>query len=337
MTSLSVRLLIVVVSYFGVDGYSASSTSRSLVRGGAVAMLCATLACGASAPKLKKPAELNHNRVVVSDRLLPYQQIVNNFNYFTNFTNIAMVVDNDSIVDLSNNDVAVVLTFDDGPDSRSGSVNGTRQVLDILQDLQLRAVFFIQSHARNDNNRYFRGMEEKVGIPLVERMHAEQHLIGVHTGVDGQRAHSWANRHPQREAIGELGNDLQRCKTYIEQRTGSKPCYVRPPFGEHNRAVRQRYADHDLKMILWHIDSRDSTSTYDSEDIEQHLRNRVDKLVARGQRQLVILFHDIDRHTYRAGNLVSYIKAIEETIDAHGLTADFKLTQEEVNNVLINY
>ena len=332
MASLSVRLSLIVVCYFGVDGYSASPSSngRSLIRSGAVALLCATLACSTSAPKINKPVNLSHNRVVVAERLLPYQLV-------NNFTTIAMKIDNDPVIDLSNDDVAVVLTFDDGPDSRSGSINGTRQVLDILQDHQLRAVFFIQSHARNNNNRYFRGMEEKVGIPLVERMHAEQHLIAVHTGVDGQRAHSWANRHPQREAIGELGNDLQRCKTYIKQRTGSEPCYVRPPFGEHNRAVRQRYADHDLKMILWHIDSRDSTSTYDEHDIEQHLRNRVDKLVARGQRQLVILFHDIDRHTYRDGNLLSYLKAIEETIDAHGLNANFKLTREEINNVLADY
>lgn len=323
-------LLVIVVGCYGADGYSSLSNNKiasSLVRGSAVALLCATLACGTSVPKIGEPASRVHNRVESADQLLPYQLV-------DDFMTVAMVVTDDPVIDLSNDDVTVVLTFDDGPDSRSGLINGTRRVLDILQDNQLRAVFFIQSHARNDNNRYFRGMEEKVGIPLVERMHTEGHLIGVHTGVDGQRAHSWANRHPQREAIGELGNDLQRCKSFIKQHTGSDPCYVRPPFGEHNRAVRQRYADYDLKMILWHIDSRDSTSSYDSQDIELHLRSRVGKLVTRGQRQLVILFHDIDRHTYRDDNLLNYLKAIEETINDQGLNADFDLTREEIDQVL---
>ena len=326
-----VRLLLVIVGCYGTAGYSLlpSKTVRSVVNGGAVALLCATLACSTPTPEITRPTNsVFDGRVVIADQLLP-PQLLDNF--------MTVAVNNDIVIDNSNDNVAVVLTFDDGPDSRSGSVNGTRQVLDILHDHQLQAVFFIQSHARNDNNHYFRGMEKRVGIPLVERMHTEGHLVGVHTGVDGQHAHSWANRHPQREAIGELGNDLQRCKTYIKQRTGSDPCYVRPPFGEHNRAVRQRYEDYGLKMILWHIDSRDSTSSYDSQDIERHLRNRVDKLVARGRRQLVVLFHDIDRHTYRAGNLLRYLKAIEETIDAHGLDADFDLTREEIIQVLDNY
>ena len=326
-------LLVIAVGCYGVTGYSALSNNKivkALVGGSAVALLSATLACSTPVPKIERPTDkirfANHESGRDIDQLLPDQLI-------DDFTTVAMVVDDDTVIDLSSDKVDVVLTFDDGPDSRSGLVNGTRRVLDILQDNQLRAVFFIQSHARNDNNRYFRGMEEKVGIPLVERMQAEGHLVGVHTGVDGQRAHSWANRHPQREAIGELGNDLQRCKNYIKRHTGSDPCYVRPPFGEYNRAVRQRYADYDLNMILWHIDSRDSTSSYDSQDIERHLRSRVSKLVARGQRQLIILFHDIDQHTYRDDNLLNYLKAIEETINAHGLNADFDLTREEIDSV----
>lgn len=324
----SIRLLLVVIICYGADAYCGLSTNfiRSVIRGSMVVSFCATLACNVTVPEFKKPTSL----VVNADQLLPDWSVAN-------FITVAMVDDSVHVIDVSDDSVDIVLTFDDGPDSRSGSVNGTRQVLDILQELQLRAVFFIQSHARNDNDRYFRGMEERVGLPLVDRMHAEEHLVAVHTGVDGQWAHSWSNRHPRREAIGELGNDLQRCKSFIKQRTGSDPCYVRPPFGEYNRAVLKRYADHDLKMILWHIDSRDSVSTYDSQDIERHLRDKVDKVVARGRRQLVILFHDIDRHTYRTGNLLRYLKAIAETIDSHGLTADFDLTKQEIDQVLRDY
>lgn len=58
--------------------------------------------------------------------------------------------------------VEVILTFDDGPDTRSGSANGTDRVLSALESNPtghaLNAVFFIQTHAKNNQNNYFRGM-----------------------------------------------------------------------------------------------------------------------------------------------------------------------------------
>ena len=245
--------------------------------------------------------------------------------------------DHSTIVIEYDNSVKVILTFDDGPDTRGGAVNGTRHVLNLLEDQDINAVFFIQSHARSDSNNYFRGMEKSVGIPLVERMHDEGHIVAVHTGMDGKKAHAWANRHPRREALGELGKDLDRSKEYIHARTGAYPRYVRPPFGEYNSAVRARYASRDLNMILWDIDSRDTTPGYDSPEIKKHLQNRVGEFVTRGSRSLIILLHDIDYDTYSADNLHFYITVIEGAIDTHGFAAVLNLSREEIDAILADY
>lgn len=236
----------------------------------------------------------------------------------------------------SNNTVNIILTFDDGPDTRRKD-NGTRHIIDTLQTHAINAVFFIQSHARSDGNNYFRGMEEKVGIPLVEQMHANGHIIAAHTGMDGQYAHAWKNRHPRREAIGALAKDLERCKEYIRARTGAYPRYVRPPFGEHNPAVRSRYAAHDLQMILWDIDSLDTKVGYDRHDVRNHLQNKIKNLVITNNQSLVILFHDIDKTTNSPGNLHSYIIAIDNAINTLGFQSEFNLSRDEIHQILEDY
>lgn len=57
--------------------------------------------------------------------------------------------------------VEIVLTFDDGPHHAENN-NRTRKVLDVLKNTNtitpgIRAVFFIQSDALDDNNNPMRG------------------------------------------------------------------------------------------------------------------------------------------------------------------------------------
>ena len=232
------------------------------------------------------------------------------------------------------NEVSIILTFDDGPDTRKGRVNGTRHVLDVLDSLDFNSVFFIQTHVRSKSGSYYRAMDKEVGQPLVERMHDEQHVIAVHTGMDAWGAHLMAYNHVKREKAGKLGADLERSKDFIYELTGEYPKFVRPPFGVHDKNVRQRYAKHDLKMILWDVDSRDTRRGYERTDIEKHLRSKVGTLAKEGGNKLVVLFHDIDFHTYTADNLVVYIKAIEQTISSNKLVAKFKLSKQEIEGLL---
>ena len=235
------------------------------------------------------------------------------------------------------NTVSIILTFDDGPDTRKGNANGTQRILNTLQHRDISAVFFIQSHARSSNNNYFRGMEKSVGIPLVEQMHDSGHIIAAHTGMDAKRAHGWENRHTKREAKGALGKDLDRCITYIKARTGDCPLYVRPPFGVYNKAVRERYASRDLRMILWDIDSRDTTRGYDKDDIKAHLQAEINKLLTQGKRELVILFHDLNSVTNTKGHLDEYIKVMMQAVFDNNLDPDLQLSKDEIQTILDEY
>ena len=256
--------------------------------------------------------------------------IVDNLTIVSNIPNTE-----DTYVITIDNEVPIILTFDDGPDTRKGNVNGTRHVLDVLEDFDFNAVFFIQTHARSKSGKYYRAMDKDVGQPLVERMHDEQHIVATHTGMDAWGAHAMAHNHVRREAAGKLGKDLERSKAFIYEVTGTYPKFVRPPFGVQNKAVRQRYAKHDLKMILWDIDSRDTTRGYDRTDIEKHLQSKVQSLATAGN-ELVILFHDIDPDTHDTGNFIAYIKVIEQAIAANNLAANFKLSRQEIEDILLD-
>ena len=87
------------------------------------------------------------------------------------------------------------------------------------------------------------------GIALVARMHAEGHTVGVHTG--GTADHE---SHPKAEAAGRLEGELESGKAAIEKATGTEPTFVRPPFGDFNRAVTATYQRTGLTNLLWDID-----------------------------------------------------------------------------------
>ena len=101
-----------------------------------------------------------------------------------------------------------------------------------------------------------------------------------------------------------------------------------------NTTVRARYAAHDLHLVLWDIDSRDTTRGYRRADIRKHLENKIEQFVTRGRRSLVILFHDIDYDTYSGDNLHFYLAGIESAIDAQGFEAVLSLSRAELDDIL---
>ena len=126
--------------------------------------------------------------------------------------------------------VEAILTFDDGPLTTEGSANGTDRILSALESNPtghaLNAVFFIQSHAKDDNGNHNRGMHRE-GKRLVKKMTDAGHIVGVHTGMDAYRAHAEENDHPNRYGAGELMNDLTRAKDFILRYAKHTARYVR--------------------------------------------------------------------------------------------------------------
>lgn len=154
----------------------------------------------------------------------------------------------------------IALTFDDGPDPVY-----TPRLLDLLRRHGAKATFFlVGSHAEQHPE-------------IVERIHAEGHVIGIHNYVHHS---NWLMR-PKTVKM-----QILRTSDVIKRITGVRPDFYRPPWGIVNLFDYRRLGH--LQIVLW-------TSMFG--DWKQ--RVGAEKLYRRMKRKLrpgeVFLLHDCGR------------------------------------------
>lgn len=118
---------------------------------------------------------------------------------------------------------AVALTFDDGPNPYY-----TPQLLDLLKKHGIKATFFLV------------GTKAKQYPQLVKRMHEDGHDIGLH---NYRHISNWFIFPPF------LQRGLRKSADVIEQITGERPIYYRPPWGHFNLCmwtVQKKYV-----TVMW--------------------------------------------------------------------------------------
>ncbi len=150
----------------------------------------------------------------------------------------------------------VALTFDDGPNKEC-----TKDLLDGLKARGVKATFFLMGESIPGNE------------DLVRRMKDEGHLIGNHS-----------YRHIQLTKAGEnaVCDAVDQTSVMIEQITGERPQYLRPPYGDWNDNLECKV---DMTTVLWSVDSLDWKLQN-----RQKIVKRVLKDVKDGD---IILMHDI--------------------------------------------
>lgn len=153
----------------------------------------------------------------------------------------------------------VVLTFDDGPNHRF-----TPQILHILRKKQVRAHFF------------FIGKNVEKYPDIARQAVEEGHIIGNHTYHH--------NGFYLLSAV-QMRKELQECSEVIEEVSGKRPEYFRPPRGIYNRNLLKVTEELGLKLVLW---TRSS--------VDWHPRARVKMIYKRALRRIrggeILLFHD---------------------------------------------
>lgn len=129
----------------------------------------------------------------------------------------------------------IAITFDDGPDLKY-----TPQILDILQEKDVKATFFVV------------GMQVNKYPQVLERIELEGHLIGNHSYY-----------HPSFTKLSseELAAEIKNTDDKIFEVIGHIPNIVRPPYGAINDEVKQQLHDLDKDVVLWNIDPRDWDGT----------------------------------------------------------------------------
>lgn len=150
----------------------------------------------------------------------------------------------------------VALTFDDGP-----KADCTGELLDGLLARGVKATFFLMGENIEGNE------------DLVERMADEGHLIGNH---------SYRHIPLTKAKEGEVIFGVEQTNERIEEITGSRPQYLRPPYGDWNVRLENAVA---MDTVLWSVDSLD----WKLQD-RGKIVSRVLKDVEDGD---IILMHDI--------------------------------------------
>lgn len=119
----------------------------------------------------------------------------------------------------------VVITFDDGPNP-----NTTELILKRLNDNSIKSIFFCVG---NNINKY-----PQIATAIVE----EGHLIGNHT---------YNHKILTRINYSETINELRKTNEIIQNVTGQKPLYFRPPHGRFKLSSNKIIAECGLKNVMW--------------------------------------------------------------------------------------
>lgn len=125
----------------------------------------------------------------------------------------------------------VALTFDDGP-----TPEYTRQILDILDQYQVQATFFLlgQQVARNPD--------------LAREIVRRGHSIANHT---------WDHPSLNKLSAARIDSEISATDTIIQQTTGLRPTCVRPPYGAINQTVISRINGSFHNAVDWNVDPLD--------------------------------------------------------------------------------
>jgi peptidoglycan/xylan/chitin deacetylase (PgdA/CDA1 family) len=175
----------------------------------------------------------------------------------------------------------VALTFDDGPQTYF-----TPQVLDILQAHHAEAAFFCIG-------KNIEAQEE-----LLKRIHAEGHLIGNHS----YSHHFWFDLF----GAGQMLEELRLTDTLVENATGLRPHFFRPPYGVTNPNLRKAVMRGGYFPLGWNIRSLDTIARKEDELLH--------RIISKLQPGSIILLHDSMEIT------VKILPALIEQIRSKGYT-----------------
>ncbi len=153
----------------------------------------------------------------------------------------------------------VFLTFDDGPHEIY-----TPQILDILDEHNTKATFFLLGEKIKSNRE------------IVQHMQDSGHSIGIH----GYQHTSLLLK--SKKTIYE---QLVGSKDILESLIGERVCLFRPPYGLFNRVVLKQCCQLSMRLVLW------SFMVYDFDDLleENYLLKVVQEKIRPGD---IIVLHD---------------------------------------------
>lgn len=179
----------------------------------------------------------------------------------------------------------VYLTFDDGPDPE-----WTPRFLDVLEEAEVRATFFVVGHAA----RRYR--------TLMRHVATAGHAIGNHT---------YAHRHPWMMTPSEARREVADGSAAIADVLGEVPRLFRPPHGRLRPTMTEAAADHGQRTVLWSLSAGDWGPFARASRIESRL--------ARTAAGDIVLMHDGRNRRNHPWETLQALPALLERLREAGL------------------
>jgi len=140
------------------------------------------------------------------------------------------------------------LTFDDGPSERY-----TGQILDLLKESKVKAVFFVVASFANAHQ------------DLIKRMQEEGHMIGLHS-----TEHQSMLLRGYKFVYSDLAQSV-----FALRKLGCRPVYYRPPWGHVNLFTLMWVKKLELKLVFWDVMAEDWEESATPALIREKLVKRV--------------------------------------------------------------
>ena len=175
----------------------------------------------------------------------------------------------------------ILFTFDDGPSRQT-----TPQILDVLDRLDIRALFFVSTQSFGKGNPW-----EREHAEIVREIVRRGHLVGNHTETHRQL--------PLLRNV-EIGAELDLSEQKISETIGRRPHLFRPPGGALSTRVEQILATRGYTTVLWTLYGGDAEV-----ETAQRVVDTFFRVLARRERETgdqggILLLHDTKPHTLQA-------------------------------------
>jgi peptidoglycan/xylan/chitin deacetylase (PgdA/CDA1 family) len=176
---------------------------------------------------------------------------------------------------------AILFTFDDGPSRRN-----TPRLLDILDELGIKAVFFVKSESFGDGNPW-----EREHAAIVRDIVRRGHLVGNHTET-----------HRQLPLLrnAEIQAELALSERKIERAVGRPPRLIRPPGGALSQRVEGLLADRGYTSVMWALYGGDLEVSTAQDVVRTFFRVLERREQETGDRGGIVLMHDTKTHSVDA-------------------------------------
>lgn len=175
----------------------------------------------------------------------------------------------------------ILFTFDDGPSRAT-----TPRVLDVLDRLGIKALFFLSTQSFGNGNPW-----EREHAEIVREIVRRGHLVGNHTET-----------HRQLPLLRntEIGAELDLSERKLSEAIGRRPHLFRPPGGALSARVEEILATRGYTTVLWTLYGGDAEVDSSRQVVDTFFRVLARRERETGDKGGILLLHDTKPHTLDA-------------------------------------